>query len=82
MRFVLLTVCVSQCNRTDYDFIELIVKQLQDSLAVLSPELLPIHQRLVSIRRTLVSMAAKGPSHKSDLKPIQEELRKIDGLSR
>ncbi|KAK2463642.1 hypothetical protein APHAL10511_004393 [Amanita phalloides] len=57
---------------------ETIVKQLQDSLAVLSPELLPVHQRLVTLRRHLAALAAKEGSHKADLKPIQEELRKID----
>lgn len=57
------------------------MKQLQDSLAVLSPELVPIHQRLVALRRQLVALAAKEGSHKAELKPIQEELRKIDSLS-
>jgi len=57
------------------------VKQLQDSLAVLSPELLPVHQRLVTLRRQLAALIAKGGSHKTELKPIQEELRKIDSLS-
>ncbi|KAF9005994.1 hypothetical protein BDQ17DRAFT_1467113 [Cyathus striatus] len=55
-----------------------IVKQLQDSLSVLSPELIPIHQRLVTIRRQLVALAAKEGSHKAELKPLLEELRKID----
>jgi hypothetical protein len=57
------------------------VKQLQDSLAVLSPELVPIHERLVTLRRQLVALAAKEGSHKAELKPIQEELRRIDSLS-
>ncbi|KAH9852129.1 hypothetical protein C2E23DRAFT_886000 [Lenzites betulinus] len=92
--------------------------KLQDSLSVLSPELIPIHERLVNIRRQLVALAAKetawevaaanayaekgedmkakssAPSHesedseegkdgkalrvKAELKPIQEELRRID----
>ena len=58
-----------------------IVKQMQDSLAVLSPELVPVHQRLVILRRQLATLVAKGGSHKAELKPIQEELRKIDSLS-
>jgi len=58
-----------------------IVKQLQDSLSVLSPELLPVHQRLVSIRRQLATLVAKEGTHKAELKPLQEELRKIDSLS-
>lgn len=57
------------------------MKQLQDSLAVLSPELVPIHERLVTLRRQLVALAAKEGSHKAELKPIQEELRRIDSLS-
>jgi Protein of unknown function (DUF2408) len=50
-------------------------------LAVLSVELIPIHQRLVTLRRQLVALAAKEGPHKAELKPIQEELRKIDSLS-
>ncbi|CCL99689.1 uncharacterized protein FIBRA_01710 [Fibroporia radiculosa] len=37
----------------------IVLHRLQDSLAVLSPELVPIHERLVSIRRQLVALAAK-----------------------
>ena len=115
-----------------------LLRKLQDSLSVLSPELIPIHERLVNLRRQLVALAAKEtareaarvaeqdykgksvvaaePSRsaseseaesktptrestpkpstsefkekdkdtlrlKAELKPIQEELRKIDGLS-
>ncbi|KAJ3548517.1 hypothetical protein NM688_g5289 [Phlebia brevispora] len=36
-----------------------VLKSLQDSLSVLSPELIPIHERLVNIRRQLVALAAK-----------------------
>ena len=62
-------------------FAEAIVKQLQESLAVLSPELVPVHQKLVTIRRQLVTLAAKEGSQKAELKPLQEELRRIDSLS-
>ncbi|KAF8920838.1 hypothetical protein CPB85DRAFT_1273264 [Mucidula mucida] len=55
-----------------------IVRSLQEGLSVLSPELIPIHERLVNIRRQLVALAAKEGSHKAELKPLQEELRKID----
>ncbi len=54
---------------------------LQDNLSVLSAELLPVHERLVTIRRKLVALAAKGGLLKAELKPLQEELRKIDSLS-
>ncbi|KAG5639079.1 hypothetical protein H0H81_007023 [Sphagnurus paluster] len=57
---------------------EAIVRNLQESLSVLSVELVPIHQKLVSLRRQLVALAAKEGSHKSELKPLQEELRKIE----
>ncbi|TFK39948.1 hypothetical protein BDQ12DRAFT_681509 [Crucibulum laeve] len=55
-----------------------IVKQLQDSLSVLSVELVPVHQKLVTIRRQLVALAAKEGSQKAEVKPLLEELRKID----
>ncbi|KAK1227177.1 hypothetical protein PQX77_009811 [Marasmius sp. AFHP31] len=55
-----------------------IVKSLEDSLSVLSVELIPIHEKLVTIRRKLVALAAKQASHKAELKPLMEELRKID----
>ncbi|KAL9713623.1 hypothetical protein Ac2012v2_003234 [Leucoagaricus gongylophorus] len=57
---------------------DLVVKQLQDSLAILDIELVPVHQKLVAIRRQLVALAAKEEPHKAELKPLQEELRKID----
>lgn len=55
-----------------------IVRSLQDSLSVLSAELIPIHERLVTVRRQLVALAAKEGSHKAEIKPLAEELRKID----
>ncbi|KAF8661379.1 hypothetical protein AX16_001472 [Volvariella volvacea WC 439] len=58
-----------------------VLTQLENSLAVLDAELVPIHQRLVKIRRQLATLAAKEGSHKAELKPLQEELRKIDSLS-
>ncbi|KAJ8094396.1 hypothetical protein PM082_010830 [Marasmius tenuissimus] len=58
-----------------------IVKSLEESLSVLSVELTPIHEKLVTIRRKLVALAAKHGSHKAELKPLMEELRKIDSLS-
>ncbi|THH19251.1 hypothetical protein EW146_g1894 [Bondarzewia mesenterica] len=57
---------------------ESILRSLQDSLAVLSVELIPIHEKLVNIRRKLVALAAKEGPQKAELKPLQEELRKID----
>ncbi|KIY66861.1 hypothetical protein CYLTODRAFT_398134 [Cylindrobasidium torrendii FP15055 ss-10] len=57
---------------------ESIARSLHEGLSVLSPELIPVHERLVNIRRKLVALAAKEGSHKAELKPLQEELRKID----
>lgn len=68
-------------SKLRHHFAEAIVKQLQDSLAVLSPELVPVHKKLVTLRRQLVTLAAKEGSQKAELKPLQEELRRIDSLS-
>lgn len=57
------------------------MEKLQESLAVIWPELVPVHQKLVTIRRQLVALAAKEGSQKAELKPLQEQLRKIDSLS-
>jgi hypothetical protein len=57
------------------------VKSLQESLSVLSVELIPIHDKLVTLRRQLVALAAKEHIQKAELKPLLEELRKIDSLS-
>jgi hypothetical protein len=61
--------------------LESVLNRMQDNLSALSDELLPLHERLVTIRRKLVLLAAKGGSVKAELKPLQEELRKIDSLS-
>ncbi|ETW78857.1 hypothetical protein HETIRDRAFT_445760 [Heterobasidion irregulare TC 32-1] len=55
-----------------------ILQSLLESLSILSVELIPIHEKLVNIRRKLVALAAKQGPHKAELKPLQEELRKID----
>ncbi|KAG6381499.1 hypothetical protein JVT61DRAFT_81 [Boletus reticuloceps] len=55
-----------------------IVQSLQDSLSEISVELIPTHDRLITLRRQLVTLAAKEGSHKAELKPLAEELRKID----
>jgi DNA-binding FrmR family transcriptional regulator len=57
---------------------DVIMRSLQDSLSVLSVELVPIHERLVTIRRQLVALAAKEGSHRAEIKSLAEELRKID----
>lgn len=57
------------CNR--------MVKSLLSSLSVLSIELAPIHQRLITIRRQLAAMSARKITT-TELNAVQEELRKID----
>ncbi|KNZ55097.1 hypothetical protein VP01_276g17 [Puccinia sorghi] len=58
-----------ECNK--------MLKSLLASLSVLSVELVPIHQRLITIRRQLAAMAARKPTT-AELTSVQEELRKID----
>lgn len=53
---------------------------MQESLSVLSVELIPVHEKLVNLRRQLAVLSARDNVTKQDLKPIMEELRKIDGL--
>lgn len=81
MRSVPLTTQLPGMTLSPSTELDAIVGQLEDSLSILSVELAPIHQRLVTIRRQLVSLAAKEGPHKAELKPLQEELRKIDSLS-
>lgn len=69
------------CLLTTRIFIETVLNRLQDNLSVLSSDLVPLHERLVTIRRKLSTLAAKGGFPKAELKPLQEELRKIDSLS-
>jgi hypothetical protein len=48
------------------------------SLSVLSVELVPIHNRLVVLRKTLMDIATEPKVPKAEFKQIVEELRKID----
>ncbi|WWC85685.1 uncharacterized protein L201_000551 [Kwoniella dendrophila CBS 6074] len=54
------------------------IQDLFDSLSVLSVELVPIHQRLVHLRKQLSALAAEPKPNKTEYKAILEELRKID----
>lgn len=51
---------------------------MKESLSELSEELFPIHQKLVILRRQLVTLGAKPKPPKTELRLLQEELRKID----
>lgn len=57
---------------------EAILNELMESLSVLSIELVPIHNRLVAIRKQLTALATEPKVNKAELKAILEELRKID----
>ena len=48
------------------------------SLSVLSIELVPIHQRLVLLRKQLSAMSSEPKINKTEYKAMLEELRKID----
>ena len=61
--------------------LESVLNKMQDNISVLSVELLPLRERLVSIKRNLVGLAAKGGFVEAEFKTLQEELRKIDSLS-
>lgn len=51
---------------------------LLSSLSVLSVELVPLHQRLISLRRQLAALSARHKPSTADISTILEELRKID----
>ena len=59
-----------------------VLDRLQESLSVLSVELLPIHKKLVTIRRQLFSAAASPKPAKGDVKALQDELRLIEACVR
>ncbi|KAK4684108.1 hypothetical protein P7C73_g6096, partial [Tremellales sp. Uapishka_1] len=54
------------------------LQNLLQSLSVLSIELVPIHQRLVLLRKELGALSAEPKPNKTEYKAIVEELRKID----
>jgi hypothetical protein len=51
---------------------------LQASLSVLSVELVPLHQKIVALRKELSVMSAEPKINKAEFRNILEELRKID----
>jgi DNA-binding Lrp family transcriptional regulator len=58
--------------------VERILKTLIDSLSVLSIELVPIHEKLVPLRRKLAALATEPKPNKQEVKAILEDLRKLD----
>jgi len=61
--------------------LESVLNRMQDNLSEISPEISPVIERLVTIRRKLAGLAAKGGSVKVELKQLQGELRRIVSLS-
>ncbi|GAA5997248.1 hypothetical protein JCM5350_001344 [Sporobolomyces pararoseus] len=61
-----------------WDNCDKLVKKLSSSLNQLSSELAPLHQRLITLRRSLASIAARPRPSINDLNPILLELRSID----
>lgn len=58
-----------------------VLRGLLESLSVLSPELIPIHERLVNIRRQLVALAAKETASQAALAARAQEREKEAGFS-
>ncbi|KAI8064722.1 hypothetical protein BC940DRAFT_305178 [Gongronella butleri] len=57
---------------------ESIYSKLQATIHQVSPELLPIRDQLLRIRRQLLTVACQSEFDGDDLKPLQEELDSID----
>lgn len=55
-----------------------VIDKLQSTLSIISVELVPIHQKLVNIRRQLNVAAAKPKPPKAEVRQMQDELRRID----
>lgn len=61
-----------------WDVCDRLVTKLASSLSSLSVELYPIHQRLITLRRSLASIAARPRPSINDVQPILAELRTIE----
>ncbi|KAI8099042.1 uncharacterized protein BX664DRAFT_381663 [Halteromyces radiatus] len=55
-----------------------IYKRLLNTIHEVSPELLPIRNQLLRIRRQLLIIACQSNFHSKDILPLQEELQEID----
>jgi len=58
-----------------------VLEALVQSLSVISSELVPIHQRLISVRRQAIALAARASSSaetKAEIAKVREELCEID----
>ncbi|GAA6049334.1 hypothetical protein JCM3770_007293 [Rhodotorula araucariae] len=61
-----------------WDACDRLVSKLASSLAQLAPELSPLHQRLITLRRTLAGIAARPRPSAGDVAPILAELRQLE----
>lgn len=61
-----------------WDICDRLLTKLVGSLSQLSPELAPLHQRLITLRRLLASIASRPRPQASDVVNILAELRAID----
>ncbi|GAA5912547.1 hypothetical protein JCM8208_001988 [Rhodotorula glutinis] len=61
-----------------WDACDRLVTKLASSLSQLAPELFPLHQRLITLRRTLAGIAARPRPSAADVAPILAELRQIE----
>lgn len=68
-------------SNADHLYLDKILRSLQESLGDLSPELIPIHERLVNIRRQLVALAAKETASQAALKEYEEQLAKQNKIT-
>ncbi|KAG9325171.1 hypothetical protein KVV02_002025 [Mortierella alpina] len=64
--------------RRKLDFNNNLMNELQDAANSISPELTPIHRRLVQLRIELGTLASRPTWSTSDIHHIQEELREIE----
>jgi len=61
------------------DLCDSTLQELGDRLSTLSPELYAIQQKLVSIKRQMAALASRKTFNASELNPLVDELRAIDG---
>ncbi|KAI8374242.1 uncharacterized protein BYT42DRAFT_599321 [Radiomyces spectabilis] len=69
---------VMQMLKYKFTQCERIRDQLMATIHEVSPELIPIRNKMLRIRRQLISIACQSNFKASDIVPIQEEIRDID----
>ncbi|GJJ71175.1 hypothetical protein EMPS_03525 [Entomortierella parvispora] len=64
--------------RRKLDYNNNLLKELSDAAKSISPELAPIHRRLVQLKIELDTLASRSQWNAADIHQIQEELREIE----